>query len=127
MPKLPGIRHKDAIRVLEKAGWRVIREGKHTIMGKGNAAIPVPRHNPVDALTMGYCEGSWADPGTISGDAVSERFRALVEKLTATPTVPVARTRHQRGEFLGLKAIHRQTALNCGQDFVERRARPQSG
>jgi predicted RNA binding protein YcfA (HicA-like mRNA interferase family) len=30
MPKIPGIRHKDAIRALEKAGWRVIREGKHT-------------------------------------------------------------------------------------------------
>lgn len=53
MPKLPGIRHKDAIRVLEKMGWRVIREGKHTIMGKGSAALPIPRHNPIDALTMG--------------------------------------------------------------------------
>jgi predicted RNA binding protein YcfA (HicA-like mRNA interferase family) len=53
MPKLPGIHHKDAIRVLEKAGWRVIREGKHTIMGKGTAVIPIPRHNPIDALTMG--------------------------------------------------------------------------
>jgi predicted RNA binding protein YcfA (HicA-like mRNA interferase family) len=33
MPKLPGIHHKDAIRVLEKIGWGVIHEGKHTIMG----------------------------------------------------------------------------------------------
>jgi hypothetical protein len=30
MPKIPGIRHKDAIRAFGKAGWRVIGEGKHT-------------------------------------------------------------------------------------------------
>ncbi len=53
MPKLQGIRHQDAIRVLEKVGWRVIREGKHTIMGKGTEALPIPRHNPVNAFTMG--------------------------------------------------------------------------
>lgn len=53
MPKLPGIHHKDAIRVLEKLGWRVIREGKHTITGKGTDALPIPRHNPIHAITMG--------------------------------------------------------------------------
>lgn len=53
MPKLPGIRHKDAICVLEKVGWRVIRESKHTIMGKGRVALPIPRNNPIDAITMG--------------------------------------------------------------------------
>jgi len=54
MPKLPGIRHKDAIRVLEKAGWQVVREGKHTIMAKGTDALPIPRHNPINAITMGH-------------------------------------------------------------------------
>lgn len=53
MPKLPGIRHKDAIRVLEKAGWRIAREGKHTILTKNGEALPIPRHNPVNAITMG--------------------------------------------------------------------------
>ncbi len=53
MPKLPGIHHKDAIRVLEKVGWRVIREGKHTIMGKANEALAIPRHNPIHSITMG--------------------------------------------------------------------------
>ncbi len=42
MPKLPGIHHKDAIRVLQNLGWRVIREGKHTILGKGTEALPIP-------------------------------------------------------------------------------------
>lgn len=53
MPKLPGIRHRDAVRVLEKLGWRVARQGKHTIMGKGKVVIPIPRHDPVNAYTMG--------------------------------------------------------------------------
>jgi len=53
MPKLPGIPHKDAIRVLERVGWRVTREGKHTIVGKGTDAIPIPRHNPINAFAMG--------------------------------------------------------------------------
>jgi hypothetical protein len=39
--------------VLEKAGWRIIREGKHTTMGKGTEALPIPRHNPINAITMG--------------------------------------------------------------------------
>ena len=70
MPKLPGIRHKDAIRVLEKVGWRVIREGKHTIMGNGTIAIPIPRHNPIDALTMGgIAKAAGLTP---------EQFRALL-------------------------------------------------
>jgi hypothetical protein len=46
MPKLPGIRHKDEIRVLEKVGWRVIREGKHTIMAKEGEIIPIPAARP---------------------------------------------------------------------------------
>lgn len=53
MPKLPGIPHKAAIRALEKVGWRVVREGKHTIMGNGSVSLPIPRHNPINALTMG--------------------------------------------------------------------------
>ena len=29
MPKIPGVNHLDAIRVLEKAGFRIVRQGKH--------------------------------------------------------------------------------------------------
>jgi predicted RNA binding protein YcfA (HicA-like mRNA interferase family) len=70
MPRLPGIRHKDAIRVLEKVGWRVIREGKHTIMGKGTDALPIPRHNPINAITMGQI-------AKVAG-LTPEQFRALL-------------------------------------------------
>ena len=39
MPKIPGINHQDAIRALQKAGFRVIREGKHTVMSDGERIL----------------------------------------------------------------------------------------
>lgn len=45
--------HLQAIRALEKAGFRVVREGKHTVMSDGERIVTVPRHNPVNAFTMG--------------------------------------------------------------------------
>jgi predicted RNA binding protein YcfA (HicA-like mRNA interferase family) len=53
MPKLSGINHLQAIKALEKAGFRVIRQGKHTIMSNGNRILTIPRHNPINAITMG--------------------------------------------------------------------------
>ncbi len=53
MPKLPGVNHLDAIRALKKAGFRVAREGKHTILTDGERILTIPRHNPVNAFTMG--------------------------------------------------------------------------
>ena len=32
VPKLPGVPHRAAIRALEKAGFRVVRQGKHVVM-----------------------------------------------------------------------------------------------
>jgi len=51
--KIPGVNHLDAIRALEKAGFRVVRQGKHTIMTDGQRILTVPRHNPVNAFTLG--------------------------------------------------------------------------
>jgi predicted RNA binding protein YcfA (HicA-like mRNA interferase family) len=53
MPKLPGVNHQAAIRALERAGFQVIREGKHTVMSNGVRIVVIPRHNPVNAFTMG--------------------------------------------------------------------------
>jgi predicted RNA binding protein YcfA (HicA-like mRNA interferase family) len=53
LPKLPGVNHKDAIRALEKADFIVAREGKHTVMTDGERILTIPRHNPINALTMG--------------------------------------------------------------------------
>lgn len=53
MPSIPGVGHQQAIRVLEKVGFKVIREGKHTVMSDGERLLTIPRHNPVNAFTMG--------------------------------------------------------------------------
>ena len=53
MPKIPGINHLRAVRALEKAGFRIVRQGKHIVMSDGSHFITIPRHNPVNALTMG--------------------------------------------------------------------------
>lgn len=53
MPKLPGINHRDAVRALQKASFRVAREGKHIVMTDGQRIVTIPRHDPVNAYTMG--------------------------------------------------------------------------
>ena len=54
MPKLPGVNHLEAIRALEKAGFNVVRHGsKHAVMSDGVRFVTIPRHNPVNAYTMG--------------------------------------------------------------------------
>jgi predicted RNA binding protein YcfA (HicA-like mRNA interferase family) len=52
MPKLPGIPHQSAVRALQKVGFRIVRQGKHVVMSNGQRIITVPRHDPVNAITM---------------------------------------------------------------------------
>jgi predicted RNA binding protein YcfA (HicA-like mRNA interferase family) len=53
LPKIPGVNHQDAVRALEKAGFRIVRQGKHVVMSNGQRIVTIPRHNPVNAFTMG--------------------------------------------------------------------------
>ena len=53
MAKLPGVNHQEAIRALQKAGFRILRQGKHTVMTDGTRILTIPRHNPINAVTMG--------------------------------------------------------------------------
>jgi predicted RNA binding protein YcfA (HicA-like mRNA interferase family) len=51
--KLAGVAHRAAVRALEKAGFRVRREGKHIVMTQGTRTLTIPRHDPINAYTMG--------------------------------------------------------------------------
>lgn len=53
MPKIPGVRHQDAVRVREKLGYRVIRQSGHIVMSNGETRLIIPRANPVDPYRMG--------------------------------------------------------------------------
>jgi predicted RNA binding protein YcfA (HicA-like mRNA interferase family) len=49
---LPSLPHLRVIRAFEKAGFRILRQGKHVIMTDGKAIITVPCHNPVNRWTL---------------------------------------------------------------------------
>jgi predicted RNA binding protein YcfA (HicA-like mRNA interferase family) len=70
LPKIPGVNHLDAIRALEKAGFRDVRQGKHVVMSNGQRILTIPRHNPVNAFTLG---GIVRDAGL-----TTEQFRDLL-------------------------------------------------
>ena len=70
MPRIPGVNHLNAVRALEKAGFRIVRQGKHIVMSDDTRIITIPRHNPVNAFTMG---GIVRDAGL-----TPEQFRELL-------------------------------------------------
>ena len=53
MASLSGISHERAIKALQKAGFRIARQGKHVVMTDGQRVITIPRHNPINSFTMG--------------------------------------------------------------------------
>ena len=70
MPRIPGVNHLDAVRALQKAGFRIIRQGKHIVMSDGRRQVTIPRHNPIGAFTLG---GIVRDAGL-----TPEEFRRLL-------------------------------------------------
>ena len=70
MPRIPGVNHRDAVRALQKVGFRIVRQGKHTVMTDGVRIVTIPRHNSVNAFTMG---GIVRDAGL-----TEDEFRALL-------------------------------------------------
>jgi hypothetical protein len=52
LARLPGSRfnHLDAVRALEKARFRIARQGRPIVMTNGQRILVIPRHNPINAL-----------------------------------------------------------------------------
>jgi predicted RNA binding protein YcfA (HicA-like mRNA interferase family) len=53
VPRIAGVNHLNAVRALEKAGFTIIRQGKHIVMSDGTRQVTIPRHNPIKAFTLG--------------------------------------------------------------------------
>ena len=53
VPKIPGVSEDQAVRALKKAGFVILRQGKHVVMSNGVVRLTIPRHNPINAYTMG--------------------------------------------------------------------------
>jgi hypothetical protein len=49
---IAGIPHLRAVRALEKAGFRIVRQSKHIVMTDGRRILTIPRHDPVNANTL---------------------------------------------------------------------------
>jgi predicted RNA binding protein YcfA (HicA-like mRNA interferase family) len=69
LPKIPGVNHLDAVRALEKSGFTIVRQSRHIVMSDGTRIVTIPRHNPVNAFTLG---GIVRDAGL-----TVDRFRQL--------------------------------------------------
>ena len=52
MPSVPGVNHLRAVNAFEKAGFSILRQGKHITMSDGQYVITIPRANPINAYTM---------------------------------------------------------------------------
>ena len=53
MPRIPGVRFSQAVQALQRAGFRIIRQGKHVVMSNGQVRLTIPRHTTINAFTMG--------------------------------------------------------------------------
>ncbi|GAB1488644.1 hypothetical protein MASR2M8_10900 [Opitutaceae bacterium] len=70
MPRIPGISQPSAIRVFEKLGYKIVRQSGHVVMSNGKVRLVIPRHSPINAITM----------GSIARDAglTPDQFREMV-------------------------------------------------
>ena len=68
MGKLPGINHLDAVRALQKAGFRLARQGKHIVMTDGVRILTVPRHVTLSSVqrSTSNVQGSGFTPDPLS-------------------------------------------------------------
>jgi predicted RNA binding protein YcfA (HicA-like mRNA interferase family) len=53
VPRIAGVNHRDAVRAQQKAGFQIVRQGKHIVESDGTRQVTIPRHNSIKAYTMG--------------------------------------------------------------------------
>lgn len=70
MSKLPQVSHERVVRALQRAGFYILREGKHIAMTDEKHLVIVPRHHVVKPGTLKQI----LDAANIS----AERFKGLL-------------------------------------------------
>ncbi len=115
LPRLPGVNHLAAVRALEKAGFRVVREGKHVVMSSGTRFVTIPRHNPVNALYHG-----WNRPRcrphhrAVSRPPLNASFRSAAASRTERPASLLPVPRHVDDEVHGARGEARDDRHAAG-------------
>jgi len=56
MTRVPELSHRRIVRALERAGFQVVRQGKHIAMysEQRNVMAIIPRHSPVKRSTLAH-------------------------------------------------------------------------
>ena len=70
MSPIAGINYQDAVRALEKAGFRLVGQHSHVVLNSGQRHLTVPRGQPLLACTLG---GIVRDAGL-----TADQFRKLL-------------------------------------------------
>ena len=53
---------RELLKLLKKAGWELVREGKHEVWGKDGQTIPIPRYKGI--FRLGQPTTSSSEPGS---------------------------------------------------------------
>ena len=61
MPKLPGVNHLTAVNALSKAGFQIVRQGKHIIMSNGLDTVGIAQLS--HAVYLRRADGIWSPDG----------------------------------------------------------------
>lgn len=83
------VSHLDAVRALEKVGFRVARQSKHAVMTDGSRIITIPRHDPVNAFTMGGIVREGVDGRGVSEATLNEPRTKPMQLTSAVVTALV--------------------------------------
>ena len=70
MPRLPGVDHRRAVAAFRRAGFEIVREGRHIVMTDGDRTLIIPRHDPINAFTMAQI--------VLGSGMTIDRFRSLL-------------------------------------------------
>jgi len=68
--KLPQLSHERVVRALQRAGYRILREGKHISMTDNTNILIIPRHHVIKPGTLKHILDA--------ADLTVEQFRDLI-------------------------------------------------
>jgi hypothetical protein len=99
MPRIPVASEDHTVRALKEAGLVVLRQGKHVVMSNGYMRLTIPRHNPINAYTMGAdCPGQTHTEKCLGGSG-DRRGRSADRRNTIPRGSVAARSGHIASTF----------------------------
>jgi hypothetical protein len=74
---------------LQKAGFRIVRQGKHVVMSNGQRIVTIPRHNPSMPSRWGIARDAGLSPEQFEpAKRRTERASSLIRWRSPHPRYP---------------------------------------